>query len=309
MVSRRQRAKQTVGAQLSKLSAETDGLKKEVAGSPGKDTISEENLTENSVGGRQLIPGAVDSAALGRGAVGTENLGIINGINSDGSFKLKIPQGNLSIEGAEYSAPAGKYRNMTVDENGLVSLRTDGEVDWDSVLSKPATFPPTAHNHDAGQIVTGQLPDARLSSTLQEVAQWSGPARPAFQAGLTTNWARSGTTSYLRIPFTAEYLDQGGHYDAPNARFIAPAAGLYQFTFSLAVTTNIDGPEVRLVVNGSSVYGNLAIGYGAAYNTFGTSALVVLGVSDTVEVFLSNNNSTSFTISDDRTFFSGHYIG
>lgn len=39
-----------------------------------------------------------------------------------------------------------------------------GSPEWDDIQNKPSEFPPSVHSHDADDIISGQLPDARLEA-------------------------------------------------------------------------------------------------------------------------------------------------
>lgn len=42
-----------------------------------------------------------------------------------------------------------------------------GDVDWDGLAGKPSEFPPSAHEHDAGDVTSGVLDTARVPSLPQ----------------------------------------------------------------------------------------------------------------------------------------------
>ena len=136
-----------------------------------------------------------------------------------------------------------------------------------------------------------------------------GADRPAFQAGGSGTVSKSGTTSSSTLIFNVEHFDQTGDYSPTTGVFTAPIAGLYQVSFSTAQTTSVTGPELDVVVNGTPVYTQVAIGYSTFYHTFGTTVLLQLAATDTVEILWQNNSSTSVTLDRSRSYFSGHYLG
>ena len=206
MVSRRQRAKQTLGAQISKLSNETDGLKKEVSGSPGTDSILEENLSENSVGPRALQPNSVTSEAMARGAVGTENLGIVNALTSDGPLSLAVPTGNVVISGTEYVVPAAETRSLSIDEDGNVVTSGAATTTYAGPVEL-ATDAETQTGTATDRAITPANLSARTSTTTRtgvvelatdaEVTTGTDTSRAVTPAGLVTGLARSGGMRYV----------------------------------------------------------------------------------------------------------------
>ncbi|HDQ4153199.1 TPA: phage tail protein [Pseudomonas aeruginosa] len=75
------------------------------------------------------------------------------------------------------------------------------EYSWASLPGKPATFPPSGHNHDAGQITSGILPLARGGLGANNAAA----ARSNIGAGTiatasfgSSGWWRDNDTGYIR---------------------------------------------------------------------------------------------------------------
>ncbi len=78
---------------------------------------------------------------------------------------LYAPDGSLAVTIATDGrrglyAPDGSYRVTVVGG----STGGGGSTNWNDILGKPTTFPPTSHTHDASEIVSGQLPDARIQN-------------------------------------------------------------------------------------------------------------------------------------------------
>ena len=132
---------------------------------------------------------------------------------------------------------------------------------------------------------------------------------PAFQAKSTANQTFSGAAASVKATLAATDVNNGGHYSTANSRFTAPVAGLYVFSYNTAQSTTVGGPEVELFVNGSQRYGDLAIGYATSFMSFGGSWVVNLAASDFVEIFITNNNGVTLTLSAGRSWFSGFYLG
>jgi len=78
---------------------------------------------------------------------------------------------------------------------------------WDNLLGKPSTFTPTAHAHDAGDITTGTLADARLSALIPRLNSTNTfQQRQTFQDGVTV------TAGTIQAPQNTYYgaLSPGG---------------------------------------------------------------------------------------------------
>jgi len=145
----------------------------------------------------------------------------------------------------------------------------------------------------------------------KEVADmtWAGANRPAFMAGRSSDVTKSGTSSISTFVFDTTQLNNGGHYNTANGRFTAPVAGMYSFAVSTAQTTTEMGPELHAYKNGVRYVTNLAIGYSAAYMTFGGTVVVDLAVGDYFEIKWENRNNRTVTLGGSRSSFSGHYLG
>jgi len=137
----------------------------------------------------------------------------------------------------------------------------------------------------------------------------SGSQIAAFQAQGTTNVGKSGAQFYSKFVFGQAHLNIGNRYNTTTGEFTAAIAGVYRFDFSFAATQASGGPEAAIYKNGTLLYGTMAIGYGVAYNTFGSSAVVSLNAGDTISVWWNNNNNVTTNIDGTRSFFSGHLIG
>lgn len=75
------------------------------------------------------------------------------------------------------------------------------EYNWSSLPGKPATFPPSGHNHDAGQITSGILPLARggLGANNAVTARSNIGAGTIATASLgASGWWRDNDTGYIR---------------------------------------------------------------------------------------------------------------
>jgi hypothetical protein len=136
------------------------------------------------------------------------------------------------------------------------------------------------------------------------------PYQPAFYAQGTGTVAMSGAQRLEYIPFLSAPTNIGGHFNTSNSRFTAPVAGTYYFWLQAATTdATSTGPEIFIIVNGSSV-NNVAISYNSAfYNTFGASYILTLQANDFVQHAVQNNNGSTFTLERSRSRFAGYLIG
>ena len=134
---------------------------------------------------------------------------------------------------------------------------------------------------------------------------------PAFSIRGNGTQSMSGAATVVKLAYSVSVTlnNNGGHYSTANNRFTAPVAGLYYFHATACVMSDIGGPELLLYKNGAVYTDQFAIGYGATYNTFGNSAVMQLAANDFIEIYLRNNNGTSFSIDLGRSLFSGMKIG
>ncbi len=108
---------------------------------------------------------------------------------------------DVSVDGTKLD---GIQTGAQVNTVTSVSGRTgDVVIDWTDVQSKPTTFPPESHTHDAGDIVSGELPNARLPERLQEDAQsitdWNTAVQVGFYSAQGAANGPDGTNWYLGI--------------------------------------------------------------------------------------------------------------
>ncbi|MGL4998046.1 MAG: C1q-like domain-containing protein [Cetobacterium sp.] len=132
---------------------------------------------------------------------------------------------------------------------------------------------------------------------------------PAFQAKSATNQTFGAALGTVKATLGVADVNNGGHYSIATSRFTAPVGGLYVFSYNSAQSTTVSGPEVELFVNNSQRYGDLAIGYATSFMSFGGSWVVDLAANDYVELFITNNNAVTVTLSAGRSWFSGFYLG
>ena len=135
------------------------------------------------------------------------------------------------------------------------------------------------------------------------------PFQPAFNAQGTGTLAFSGAQVYTKITIASNITPNTSNSYA-NSRFTAPVSGNYLFFLSSATTTATStGPAILLYKNGVATQ-EIAINYSnVSYTQFGGSIIRSAAPGDYFEFYISNYNSTSFTIDLARTCFGGYLIG
>lgn len=137
--------------------------------------------------------------------------------------------------------------------------------------------------------------NSRLTQVEQGLELWRGNNLPVFQARLATNHSRSGGDSWAKISgLTNVEINQGNYYNSSLSRFVAPVAGIYDFSASFHTTAAAGGPAIAFVKNNTTGTVDGMI-YNASYNTTTINRKIALEVGDYVEVWSRNVNSTSFT--------------
>lgn len=155
-----------------------------------------------------------------------------------------------------------------------------------------------------------------LSSTVESILlsrvadmEYRVNTPPAFYARLSANHARSGTNSWVKIPFNNVKLNVGNHYNSTLARFVAPIPGTYEFTGSINTTTTTGGPALQFVKNGVLDSANQNLAYNNPYMSMTWTENIALAVGDYVEIFMSNANNTAITLgSAYGNYFSGKLL-
>jgi len=136
------------------------------------------------------------------------------------------------------------------------------------------------------------------------------PNIPAFWASGSGNLAFSGGTVSSKLTLGNAFTNNGNHYNTSLSRFTAPITARYWlFMNALTNTPTSSGPALLLFRNGSLVR-EVSINYGNVnYVNFSGGAVIQANAGDFFEMFVSNYNSTSFTIELGRCYFMGYLIG
>lgn len=187
------------------------------------------------------------------------------------------------------------------NEGGQLSFNrsTDDTPYWNiDVYGNTST--PSLRMHNAGTTKVNIDSDGRVTM----------PYQPAFHAYGSGTLSMSGTQSYTKINMIGTYNNVGGNYSTATSRFTVPVSGNYYFHGHTTTTTATStGPALLLYRNGSLI-AELGINYSNIYYTgFGGSVIYGLSANDYIELYISNYNSTSFTVDLVRTSLTGFLIG
>jgi hypothetical protein len=123
----------------------------------------------------------------------------------------------------------------------------------------------------------------------------------------TTQNVASGVTKIL---LDTKSYDTGSNFDATtNHRFIAPAAGFYQFTGSAQINGDLQG-AVALYKNGSQIrVGSATTTAANASRTSNVSDLVPLSAGDYIELYwTSATGAWTLTNSALITYLTGYFV-
>ena len=157
-------------------------------------------------------------------------------------------------------------------------------------------------NNAAGDILTREQADDRYIPQV------------AFSAYNSSNDA--GTASvWTKVEFNTEIFDEGNNFSTSTDRFVAPVAGVYNFSASVGISSLGDNQRILIVirVNGATLYYFVCeVAYGQAgiiYCANG-SATIKLNASDYAEIYIYSDDA-SFSIyggTSRYTQFSGHLV-
>ncbi|MBV6641149.1 MAG: hypothetical protein KI791_10535 [Cyclobacteriaceae bacterium] len=152
--------------------------------------------------------------------------------------------------------------------------------------------------------VTGTYPNFNI-----DVPSSGGSGQYAFKAGKTINQSISFDGKTVGVPFDAIGYDIGGNYERETSSFIAPVAGIYNF--SGIVSTTVDGGadlDIYLLVNGSPMHAVVVSGGGVSQNAFSFVTDLQLSKDDRVEVGVSSRASGTIVGKATQTNWSGRLV-
>lgn len=156
-------------------------------------------------------------------------------MNYDKAGSAATVQANLDAHVNNKSNPHG----VTAEQ---VGARADTWVpSWSEVSGKPGTFPPSGHNHDAANIISGTLPVARGGTGVPTIAQLAQSLFPVSIGSLpdtSYNFAITGPqwngNGYMSFPALIAQLVANGMYKfSKGTADIGAGAGLSDDTIYL----------------------------------------------------------------------------
>lgn len=156
-------------------------------------------------------------------------------MNYDTAGSAEAVQKNLDAHTGNRSNPHG----VTAAQ---VRARADTWVpSWSEVSGKPGTFPPSGHNHDAANIISGTLPVARGGTgvpTLAQLAQSLFPTQISSLPDTSYNFAIIGPgwsgNGYMNIySLMAQLVANGMYKFSKGTADIGAGAGLSDDTIYL----------------------------------------------------------------------------
>jgi hypothetical protein len=227
------------------------------------------------------------------------NVGI--GTASPGA-KLEIKDGDLWLN----AASSGDPEIFFVDDSGVGTAgakirygNSDGNVYFDHKWD----------NAGSGFFFRNRVDGTALNTMALVNGIVTMPYQPAFSAYANTN---ETTAAGATAPFTATIFDQGGNYSTANRRFVAPVAGIYQFS----TYTNANGVSAggsmwcAFAVNGAyrGAYMYLVVPTGATWVLIGGTQTIKLAANDYVEVKAGVAMHWDYG-SAAWSNFSGHLVG
>lgn len=128
---------------------------------------------------------------------------------------------------------------LATAQEALVASQNGPATTWDAVAGKPTTFPPDAHSHSPGQIVTSLTVHNLLTATDQQTA------RQALGAGTGNG------TSNLTLGATGTTAAPGNHSHAATGITFSPASGI--------TATTVQGAIVQASAMGGGGGGGTAV--------------------------------------------------
>ena len=154
--------------------------------------------------------------------------------------------------------------------------------------------------------------------TIDSTGRILTPARPAFRAGLSTNYSHgSGVVDVSANATWGEEFDIGGNFNTSTGLFTAPVSGLYMFigncaTSSMSTTITYASWEFRINTGRHNIFYTSHDNDGTtSYMGFSNSGFFQLSANDTVGITSEISNSVTLlgTAGLNYSNFSGYLVG
>jgi hypothetical protein len=268
--------------------------------------------------------GSVNSAALYVNATSGHAGELVQIIDKNNAEKFHIS--NAGNVGIGETVPQTKLHVKTGDSGGTVyntgynPLVIEGSSHTGLQILSPNTHNGMIYFGDNNSAVSGRIEYEHANDDMifvtagtERMCISSGgivtkPYQPAFSAYANTN---ETTVAGATAPFTATMFDQGGNYSTANRRFVAPVAGIYQFsTYTNANGVSAGGAmwcafAVNGAYRGAYMY---QIAPTSSWNLIGGTQTMSLAANDYVEVKAGVNMHWDYGNAA-WSNFSGHLVG
>ncbi|MFT3680171.1 MAG: hypothetical protein QM791_07845 [Ferruginibacter sp.] len=210
----------------------------------------------------------------------------VNGFSSAGHgvAGATVKTGSAAIYGT--SSTQGAYGGQFIGTGGALALLTVGSVRL------------TGISEGAGKVLTS---DASGNATWQTPAVSGTANNVSFSAHLTNSFidVASGSTNTLSGLTTDYQLGEG--FNSAEGLFIAPADGIYQFTFSISFLVRDNNPfysTVALKVNGSTVAGGE---FNDVTPSFNNPLYKTLNYTKTMNLSVGSNVALTYKIAQEAS--------
>ena len=252
--------------------------------------ITTRSIADSNITSVKLVDGVITFDHLGNIGHDTAPL-VINRATEDSSYNLEIRnQGGISdtkfggisfTQGATGSTPLGSIK---------LEHKNDG-------------FPDLALFHRSGASTDSAA--LRIDGNTGMVLE---PKKPVFWARGGSSLSFSGSSNYQKYVPTTVMVNNGDHYNSTTGTFTCPVDGLYMFLGRMNQTTQTTGPAAAYYKNGTNQY-EVNIQYSVYYNNSTFSWIDECNKNDTINLYFTNYNNTTVTISGGRSGFGAILLG